>query len=291
MCLPGGTGNGLFSRLSPGKENVGKVRSFPCPPLDNGAFPFYDIKKKGGFPVINKTVAPKQYALNHRHPYAELILNISGTGTNTVGDLEIPFYPGSVLYVPAGVEHCKKADERFEDIFIRLDDVRYDEVKMGEDDEFHSIQKIMEVLHYHYFRHDKTSNSTVAALYTSLKEMIKELFRHPDENRYAEALHCDIIRNFTDPEFSLQKAMENMPYSVDYLRRVFIKTFGTTPKDYLTGLRMEKAAAMLRVGDVNIADISIQCGYYDASYFARMFKQRFGIVPSEYRSKSLLSVQ
>ena len=239
--------------------------------------------------MINKTIAPKQYALDHRHPFGEFILNLSGTGINTVEGREIPFYPGSVIYIPAGVEHRKEADERFEDIFVRLDDVHYDEVKTGEDDEFCSIRKMMEVLHYQYFRHDQKSDGTVVALYNALEEMIQELFRRPDENRFAEALHCDIIRHFTDPEYSLQAAMEDMPYSVDYLRRIFIKSFGTTPKAYLTDLRLEKAAAMLRSGDVNVADISIQCGYYDASYFARMFKQRFGIVPSEYRAKSLLS--
>ena len=42
---------------------------------------------------------------------------------------------------------------------------------------------------------------------------------------------------------------------------------------------------MLRYTDKSIADIADECGFTDASYFAKSFKSSFGISPKDYRAK------
>ena len=48
---------------------------------------------------------------------------------------------------------------------------------------------------------------------------------------------------------------------------------------------MEKARRLLSSNDMPIGDIAMQCGFEDAGYFGRVFKQIFRMTPSQYRKK------
>ena len=47
--------------------------------------------------------------------------------------------------------------------------------------------------------------------------------------------------------------------------------------------RMETAARLLRRSDLNIQQIIAQVGYENTSYFYRLFHERYGLSPREYR--------
>jgi AraC-like DNA-binding protein len=49
-------------------------------------------------------------------------------------------------------------------------------------------------------------------------------------------------------------------------------------------VKLDKAAALLEASDYNIAQIAYLTGFGTPSYFSRMFKARFRILPSEYIS-------
>lgn len=55
-------------------------------------------------------------------------------------------------------------------------------------------------------------------------------------------------------------------------------------------VRLERARSILadrRFSELQIAEVAWRCGYQDPSYFARAFRQRFGMGPKEWRSKQL----
>jgi AraC-like DNA-binding protein len=65
---------------------------------------------------------------------------------------------------------------------------------------------------------------------------------------------------------------------------------GETFVEALSRTRLERARALLadrRFAQVQIAEIAWRCGYEDPSYFARVFRRRFGLGPKEWRSKQL----
>jgi AraC family transcriptional regulator len=76
-------------------------------------------------------------------------------------------------------------------------------------------------------------------------------------------------------------ALVNM--SVDHFLRAFRVAAGTTPHQYVLGLRLGKAASMLRDTQLPIATIATQCGFQSASHFSVAFSDRFGQRPSLYR--------
>ena len=73
-----------------------------------------------------------------------------------------------------------------------------------------------------------------------------------------------------------------------YLSRRFREKTGLTFVEYLEELRLEKAEAYLLASDAKITGIAGQVGYLDPNYFAKVFKKKYGLSPSDYRAASRL---
>lgn len=71
-----------------------------------------------------------------------------------------------------------------------------------------------------------------------------------------------------------------------YLGRLFRKSTGLSPLDYLARLRAERAAALLANSLLPIARVGAEVGWPDPTYFARRFRKISGLTPTEYRSAS-----
>lgn len=67
------------------------------------------------------------------------------------------------------------------------------------------------------------------------------------------------------------------------LFRAFRKATGQTPIEYLTHLRVSKAALLLRETDLTVTDIAYSTGFSDGNYFAKQFRKVMGQTPSGYR--------
>lgn len=60
--------------------------------------------------------------------------------------------------------------------------------------------------------------------------------------------------------------------------------FGQTPLEFLNIYRIEQACMYLINTKNSITDIAYQCGFYDASYFVKVFKKHKNITPRKYRN-------
>ena len=72
-------------------------------------------------------------------------------------------------------------------------------------------------------------------------------------------------------------------YSYRHLNRLFKEYMGETLHDYVTTLKMNYGATLLRTTDIGILEISSACGYDSLSHFIKMFKRHFKMTPKEYR--------
>ena len=68
-----------------------------------------------------------------------------------------------------------------------------------------------------------------------------------------------------------------------YLSRLFKKEEGMNYKDYLSSVRMEKAAALLREGKLNVSQVAQEVGYGSLKNFSAAFKSYFGVTAREMR--------
>jgi len=95
-------------------------------------------------------------------------------------------------------------------------------------------------------------------------------------------------KNFTDSagEADLAKSLH---LSRRQLERVLWKNYGMNYRQKLIRARMDHAAWLLRTSSLRISQVAQQVGYNSDSAFFQVFRQHFGMTPSQYR-KSKASV-
>lgn len=74
----------------------------------------------------------------------------------------------------------------------------------------------------------------------------------------------------------------------NFVRR-FREATGMPPVQYLQHLRLEKARFLLETTRLSFEKITWQVGYEDSNSFRRLFKQRLGLSPTQYRQKFMLA--
>ncbi|MBR1866827.1 MAG: helix-turn-helix transcriptional regulator [Lachnospiraceae bacterium] len=65
--------------------------------------------------------------------------------------------------------------------------------------------------------------------------------------------------------------------------RCFQKLIGTTPNRYLKEYRLSRAEELLSTTGLKITEIGERCGFQEMSYFAKAFREKYGVTPSAYR--------
>lgn len=89
--------------------------------------------------------------------------------------------------------------------------------------------------------------------------------------------------NYTQ-NITLQELSRIHHVSPEHLSRQFKQETGITLIHYISDLRVKKASELLKSSRLSIADISMYVGYADSNYFVKVFKKRYGMTPSAYRS-------
>lgn len=74
-------------------------------------------------------------------------------------------------------------------------------------------------------------------------------------------------------------------YTRQHFIRLFKHNLGLTPHQYITSLRMKRAAELLKRG-CTLSQAAEQTGYGDANTFGRAFRTHFGLTPGAWRQHS-----
>ncbi len=90
--------------------------------------------------------------------------------------------------------------------------------------------------------------------------------------------------NYSNPTFGIQDIAEKMNFSCDYIGRIFKKYTNITIGNYISEVRLTKAAELLRDTATPINDIAVIVGYTNPNYFAKVFKIKNNMTPSSYRN-------
>lgn len=92
-------------------------------------------------------------------------------------------------------------------------------------------------------------------------------------------------QNYANSALSLEMVCNYLHISTTYFSTIFKKEVGESYISYLTGIRMERAAALLKETDAKTYLIAAQVGYDEPNYFGYVFKKRFGVSPNKFRGK------
>lgn len=71
--------------------------------------------------------------------------------------------------------------------------------------------------------------------------------------------------------------------SLSSFKREFKKIYNSTPSHYIINKRTEKVAELLKISDETISNIGYDCGFNSPAHLSRVFKNKYGVTPSQYR--------
>ena len=129
------------------------------------------------------------------------------------------------------------------------------------------------------FLHNKSKLKIYSAFYNLLDEVFAlDLQIHPLLQKVVEFIE----KNIGDTELSNSKLAKSVNISEVYLRKLFLKYYDTTPKQYILEVRVRKAKQLLEENRISVTAISQECGFSSVYHFCRVFKQKVGISPTEY---------
>ena len=230
----------------------------------------------------------------HSHPWWEIILNLSGQGTETLGGEDFPFFPGSITLCPPDMPHSKQCDASsgvWQDISLQFQDDagHFPPQKLrGEDDSVHSAETLLRLIHSIYYNPAPHVHLAAAAILEGICHLILGWDENSQTDRITQRLKADIFRHFSNPDFSVMDAMQKMNYCPDHIRRVFRQDTGMTPTAYLNKIRLEHARELLLrpvSPAYSIQDIAHRSGFDDPDYFCRLFHKETGLSPRDYRKR------
>jgi len=100
----------------------------------------------------------------------------------------------------------------------------------------------------------------------------------PELNKITSYLHKHVAEKHT-----LESICSEFNLKPNYVCKLFSRHLGTTFTAYLTNVRMNEAALLLRTTQKAVKEISYTCGYQDYFYFCRVFRDIYSCTPSAYR--------
>lgn len=94
----------------------------------------------------------------------------------------------------------------------------------------------------------------------------------------------DYIEKRISEDLSLEDVAAAINVSPSYLSRMFKDVKGENYINYLTDMRLRRARELLKDPHMTIKEISAEIGFNDQNYFSRIFKNKFGMTPTEFRN-------
>lgn len=90
--------------------------------------------------------------------------------------------------------------------------------------------------------------------------------------------------NYTG-DLSLEEVAKVFGYSPAYLSRMFRKYAGVSFKEHVQSIRLGYAVKDLKSGRYSITETAMRNGFSGSKAFARAFRKKYGMLPSEYKEK------
>ena len=164
---------------------------------------------------------------------------------------------------------------------------------------YHVIHRAEQAMHFtdknqkdnteaDFFEHAETFGEMNQYLQNRLSDLFED--GEAQKSTYAVKKVMDYIwENYGDSSLSIRTLADYVYLTPTYLSNIFKKSAGLTIGQYLVYVRVEKAKRLMKEPQLKFYEVASMVGYEDANYFAKIFKKKTNMTPSEY--KESLSVR
>jgi AraC-like DNA-binding protein/mannose-6-phosphate isomerase-like protein (cupin superfamily) len=91
------------------------------------------------------------------------------------------------------------------------------------------------------------------------------------------------LREHLDENAAISDLADVAGLSPSYFRRWFHREVGSSPRDYVTQLRIERAKRLLAETGRSVTEIAMELGYSTSAYFTAVFHRETGTTPTDFR--------
>ncbi len=227
----------------------------------------------------------------HAHESWELIYCTSGKGKLYFGHEVLSYGKDSLIVIPPMISHSNKSEEGFTNIHVNIVDttLNFKEPVVLSSSSGEFLRQAFEAAFY-YYSNSGIGRTTLLPIYGQLIAASAHLLA--SNTAYSEVVQQivnDILKNYPDADYDLNAYLQSLPFSFEYLKKMFKNEIGMTPRQYLTDKRLENAANNLAISGcgASISQISRQSGFQEPLYFSRLFKKKYGVSPKNYTPDNL----
>ena len=138
---------------------------------------------------------------------------------------------------------------------------------------------------YHYTQRSNDYFLTLLLIYIC-DDYLRQLSKNSQNRVKKTALIAEWIRTNISTEINLITIATQFELNPNYLSRVFKKEQGLGVKEYILTIKLDYAKRLLTTTTLTISEISEQAFFSDSKHFMRLFKQKSGLTPSQYRDEN-----
>ena len=202
---------------------------------------------------------------------------------------------GTVIYLPCDVEYFSYWSEQEEGQYITLqfmlkdDDNNHlplaDASVIAAKDKNGELYSLFLKAYAEYIQHGEFIGGRLKQLFFEIFYVILKQINRAEykKKKYSAEIYKAIIYindNFMY-EVEVEKLAQMCGLSITTFRRLFKLQTGTSPIKYKNRLKLLHAQDMLRSGLYNVSEVSTLLGCCDTAYFNKIYRQEFGVNPSE----------
>lgn len=152
------------------------------------------------------------------------------------------------------------------------------------------IQKIDQITKTENFKPEVESELQVLliTLLIQIFKLSKKENEKLTEQKSEKMLHVEEIAKYIQRNYKHKITLDNLSAEVNlskfYLSRIFKEVTGTTVMDYVMTCRLNQAKYEVEMSpNKTLQEVARDAGFESPAHFSRLFKERLGMTPSQYR--------
>jgi signal transduction histidine kinase/DNA-binding response OmpR family regulator len=104
------------------------------------------------------------------------------------------------------------------------------------------------------------------------------------DERFLQRIQENLDENLGNDQFSVEELASAVGMSRSQLHRKLTALIDQPPVEFIRNFRLRRAKEMLETGTGNVSEIGYAVGFSSPAYFSKVFRDTFGMAPSEVRS-------
>lgn len=125
---------------------------------------------------------------------------------------------------------------------------------------------------------DRLKNTYTKQIKVQVPEIVIE--SHSDRLLHKIALYIE--DNLNNPKLSVEELSRHVGMSRGSLYHKILEITGLSPVEYIRSVKLDKAIVLMEKSDLNVSQIAYMVGFATPNYFAKSFKAKYNMQPSEY---------